>query len=68
MTMSVCLLCMFTYVYGISDLGFLESELSRWHDNHNRVYVSVVEERLSQAFTSYRHTKEDEYIRRNISR
>ena len=58
----VCVCC------GISGLGFLEAELSRWHDNHNSVYVGVVEERLSQAFTSYRHTKEDEYVRRNLTR
>ena len=52
----------------MSCLGFLEAELSRWHDNHNSVYVSVVEEHLTQAFTSYRHTKEDEYVRRNLNR
>ena len=52
----------------MSWVGFLEAELSRWHDNHNSVYVSVVEEHLTQAFTSYRHTKEDEYVRRNLNR
>ena len=67
--MCVCVcMCVCVLFFGMFGLGFLEAELTRWHDNHNSVYVGVVEELLSQAFTSYRHTKEDEYVRRNLSR
>jgi rapamycin-insensitive companion of mTOR len=51
----------------MKQLGYLETELSRWHTEYNKVYVKVVEERLTQAFTSYRKVKDEEFIKRNIA-
>ena len=48
--------------------GYLEGELQRWHDGYNDVYVNVVEYRLSEAFTTFKKTKDDDFVKKSINR
>jgi len=52
----------------MKELGYLDSELLRWFISYNEVYVQLVEQRLAEAFTSYRCAQEGNYVRRSAIR
>jgi len=52
----------------MKELGYLDNELLRWFTSYNEVYVQLVEQRLAEAFTSYRCAQESSYVRRSATK